>query len=114
MKQQTNIKAPQRCILTESRMAPTEFAVICDADGDDLARSRDLSGSPEGNDPEPTTLAAQGEVMVAAPNLLEALDYLLAQTVDMDLKYGVTLTEGEADARAKALSAIAGATGRAA
>jgi hypothetical protein len=42
--------------------------------------------------------------------LVEALDYLLQQTVDMDLKYGIDLTEGEQDARAKALSAIAKAT----
>jgi hypothetical protein len=43
----------------------------------------------------------------AAPELLAALDYLLEQTVDMDLKYGITLSEGEEDARAKALAAIA-------
>jgi hypothetical protein len=38
------------------------------------------------------------------------LDYLLAQTVDQDLKYGIGLTEGEEDARAKALAAIAKAS----
>jgi hypothetical protein len=53
-------------------------------------------------------------VRKAAPKLLEALDYLLAQTVDMDLKYGITLSEGEEDARAKALAAIAEAKGVAA
>ena len=42
--------------------------------------------------------------------LVTALDYLLEQTVDMDLKHGIALTEGEADARAKALAAIAKAT----
>ncbi len=46
----------------------------------------------------------------AAPELLLALDYLLEQTVDMDLKYGIGLSEGEEDARAKALSVIAKAT----
>jgi len=46
--------------------------------------------------------------------LLEALDYLLEQTVDMDLKYGILLTEGEEDARAKALAIIAKAKGGAA
>jgi hypothetical protein len=39
--------------------------------------------------------------------LVEALHYLLQQTIDMDLKHGITLSEGEADARAKALAAIA-------
>ncbi|HWB12758.1 MAG TPA: hypothetical protein VG826_26265 [Pirellulales bacterium] len=39
--------------------------------------------------------------------LIEALHYLLEQTIDMDLKYGLILSEGEEDARAKALSAIA-------
>jgi hypothetical protein len=42
--------------------------------------------------------------------LREALDYLLTQTVDQDLKYGIGLTEGEQDARAKALAALARAT----
>jgi hypothetical protein len=46
----------------------------------------------------------------AAMELFEALDYLLEQTVDMDLKHGVALTEGEADAREKALAAIAKAS----
>jgi hypothetical protein len=43
--------------------------------------------------------------------LLEALDYLLEQTVDMDLKYGITLSEGELEARAMSLAAIAEANG---
>jgi hypothetical protein len=47
----------------------------------------------------------------AVAELLEALDYLLAQTVDMDLKYGIGLSEGEEDARAKALAVIAQAKG---
>lgn len=44
----------------------------------------------------------------------EALDYLLEQTVDQDLKYGITLSEGEEHARAKALAVIAKASGAAA
>jgi hypothetical protein len=43
--------------------------------------------------------------------LVEALDYLLEQTVDQDLKYGIGLSEGEEDARAKALAIIAEARG---
>ena len=43
----------------------------------------------------------------AVSELREALDYLLEQTVDQDLKYGIGLSEGEVDARAKALAAIA-------
>jgi hypothetical protein len=58
----------------------------------------------------PTEALEQGVVA----RLLESLDYLLQQTVDMDLKYGITLSEGEEDARQKALAAIAEATGRAA
>jgi hypothetical protein len=54
---------------------------------------------------------ANASLMAAAPLLLEALDYLLAQTVDMDLKYGITPSEGEEDARMKALDAIAQARG---
>jgi hypothetical protein len=53
---------------------------------------------------------ANRRLIAAAPELLEALDYLLAQTVDMDLKYGIGLSEGEQEARAKALAAIDMAT----
>jgi hypothetical protein len=42
-----------------------------------------------------------------ADELVAALDYLLQQTVDMDLKYGIGLTEGEEEARARALAVIA-------
>ncbi len=47
----------------------------------------------------------------AAPDLLDALNDLLQQTVVMDLQYGIALTEGEQEARAKALIAIAKARG---
>jgi CRISPR/Cas system CSM-associated protein Csm2 small subunit len=39
--------------------------------------------------------------------LVETLDYLLQQTVDQDLKHGISLTEGEEDARQRALAIIA-------
>lgn len=39
--------------------------------------------------------------------LIEALDFLLRETIDMDLKYGIALSEGEEEARGKALAAIA-------
>jgi hypothetical protein len=51
-------------------------------------------------------------VMHAGPKLLEALTYLLEQTVDQDVNYGIALSEGEQDAQAKALAVIAEATGR--
>jgi hypothetical protein len=53
---------------------------------------------------------ANARLIAAAPDLLEALDYLLQQTVDQDLQYGWGLSEGEEDALAKALAAIAKAT----
>ena len=62
-------------------------------------------------DPE---LVANARLLAAAPELLEALDNLLAQTVDRDLAFGIELTPGEQGAREKALSAIAKATGGAA
>ena len=45
------------------------------------------------------------------PALLSSLTYLLEQTVEMDLAHGIKLTEGETDARRKALAAIAQANG---
>ena len=44
---------------------------------------------------------ANARLIAAAPELIDALDYLLAQTVDMDLNYGIELTEGEEEARTK-------------
>ena len=45
--------------------------------------------------------------IAVAPELLEALDFLLKQTVDSDLEYGIELTEGEREAHENALAAIA-------
>lgn len=68
----------------------------------------------EGRIASPEQQDANRRLIAAAPELLEALDYLLEQSVDMDLKYGIGLSEGEEDARLKALAAIAKANGRAA
>lgn len=54
---------------------------------------------------------ANARLIAAAPELLSALDELLTQTVDMDLAYGIELTEGEQEAREHALSAIEKACG---
>jgi len=48
------------------------------------------------------------------PALLAAIEYLLKQTVEMDLAHGIALTEGEKEARGKALAAITQAHGNAA
>ena len=50
--------------------------------------------------------------MPAVAALLEAASYLLEQTVEMDLRYGVELTEGEKEAREQTIAALA-AFGRA-
>ena len=50
-------------------------------------------------------------LMAAAPELIEALDKLLAATVDEDLKYGISLTDAEKEARRFALSVIAKVVG---
>jgi hypothetical protein len=68
------------------------------------------SDDDEGRIASPEQQDANRRLIATAPELLEALDYLLEQTVDMDLKYGIGLSEGEEDARAKALTAIAKAT----
>lgn len=64
-------------------------------------------GDDEGRVASPEQQDANCRLIAAAPDLLEALDYLLEQTVDMDLRHGIALSEGEAEAREKALAAIA-------
>jgi hypothetical protein len=44
--------------------------------------------------------------------LISALDLLLTETVDMDLKHGIALSEGEEYARNNAIFAIAEALGQ--
>jgi hypothetical protein len=85
-----------------------DIAIILDSDEMVLVTSRHF-WLPEGDDPVPATLAAMWR-MVAAPKLLHALKYLLEQTVDMDLKYGITLSEGELEAKTIALAAVTEAT----
>lgn len=52
------------------------------------------------------TTEENAHLIGAARKLLDALNYLLEQTVDQDLKYGIELTEGEQEARKMALGAI--------
>ena len=64
----------------------------------------------EGRIASPQQQDANRRLIAAAPDFLDALYYLLEQTVEMDLKYGIGLSEGEEDAQKKALAAIAKAT----
>ena len=79
MTQHTNIRAPWS--LKFDRDGTEDIAVICDADGDDLARSG-YFWLPEEDDPVPPTLAAM-RLMVVAPRLLKALT-TLAEKADQD------------------------------
>jgi len=66
---------------------------------------RDLSGEEAAN-----KAAENARKWAAADDLIEALNYLLGQTVDKDLAHGIELGGGEQDARTKALAAIERAT----
>ena len=124
-RQPTNLNVPWA--LHFDRDGTEDFGIICGADGNDIAASHLPSTRigertfhtgtfwlPESDDEETPVLVRQLQLMTAAPKLYQALAYLLEQTVDQDLKYGIALTEGEEDARAQALIAIAEAEGRAA
>lgn len=54
---------------------------------------------------------ANARLIAAAPDLLEALEYLLEQTIVQDEQYDCIITEGEAEAAAMARAAIAKARG---
>jgi hypothetical protein len=77
-----------------------------DCDGENLAALIDLVGD-EGFQNSVTIDFEPERLRKATRELLDALKYLLEQTVDMDLKYGISLSEGDEDAKAKALAAIA-------
>jgi hypothetical protein len=79
-----------------------DIAVICDADGYDLARSESF-WLPQDGDPIPATLAAIW-LMVSAPKLLDAL---IAASQWIDAQVGLPRTEVQAIIR----EAIAEATG---
>ncbi len=64
--------------------------------------------------PESRCVLCERRMVETWHELLEALDYLLKETVDSDLEYGIELTEGEHQARDKALEIIARAIGKAA
>lgn len=104
---QTELKAPWNWTL--DRDGTENLAIILDAEGYELARSEEF-WLPRKGEPVPQVLAAV-RAMTAAPELLEAIDLLLEQTVDMDLKHGIALTRGERLARAKALKALRKARG---
>ena len=89
-----------------------DYIVAPDPDGrhPDIYIAEIAHSDDEGRIASPEQQDANRRLIAAAPELLEALDYLLEQTVDMDLKYGIGLSEGEEDARKKALAAIAKAT----
>jgi hypothetical protein len=89
-----------------------DYIVAPDPDGrhPDIYIAEIAHSDEEGRIASPEQQDANRRLIAAAPELLEALGYLLEQTVDMDLKYGIGLSEGEEDARVKALAAIAKAT----
>lgn len=55
----------------------------------------------------PDMLKLADEQAALIDEMRQSLDYLLRETVDQDLKHGITLTEGEEDARQRALAVIA-------
>ena len=56
------------------------------------------------------TQEANGRLIAAAPDLLSAVEMLLRFTIDDDRGHGIELTEGELEAEAIAIAAIAKAT----
>ena len=89
--------------VTDPRDKHRHFGTVYGADGFRVASCCDTREPGEG--------WANAHLIAASPDLLRALDYLLEQTVDMDRKYGIGLSEGEEDARHQALAAIAKAHG---
>jgi hypothetical protein len=97
-----NLNAPWS--LHFDRDGTEDVAIICDANGHDLVRSRHF-WLPEGDDPIPPTLAAM-RLMVAAPKLLAALKYAL-EFLEANDDGEEDITARIADARAAIATATA-------
>ncbi len=93
-------------VATVTDLLTQGIAVICHADGTDLAHSRHF-WLPEGDDPVPPTLAAL-RVMAAGANLFAALQAILALT---DASGRIEFNHGSQESHA-AKAAILEATGR--
>jgi hypothetical protein len=85
----TNLNTPWS--LQFDRDGTEDVAIICDAAGDVLVRSRHF-WLPKGGDPVPATLAAM-RVMMAGPNLLTAL---IAASDWINAQIGTSRTEIQA------------------
>lgn len=83
------------------RVGPVDDTAITTQDGDEVALVQGDYGDPA----VWPVMEARARLIAAAPDLLEALEFLLAQTVDYT---GATQPSG---AQKKALAAIAKATG---
>lgn len=106
MIQQNEINGPWS--LHFDRDGTEDIAIICDADGEELVRSRHF-WLPEGDAPIPPTLAST-RVMVTAPKLLEALKALAEQSdEDCPVEYR---SRQFCDALEQANTVIAEASGR--
>lgn len=91
--------------LAEARpTAEAEYSEDCE--GQSLSALVDIAGDDDFSHSVVIDFAPERRRKLAG-ELVAALDYLLQQTVDMDLKYGIGLTEGEEEARARALAVIA-------
>jgi hypothetical protein len=97
---------PEKAAETARRKTTDEAESTEDCDGQDFGALVDRVGDEDHEhsvwiDFEPERQRR------AAPLLRDALHSLLEQTVDMDLKYGIGLSDGEEAARRQALAAIA-------
>jgi hypothetical protein len=87
---------------------PGVSVTVKDYDVPDDAGDRPFTESEYGGSREPPQLDAEcGRLDADVAELVECLSYVIEQTVDQDLKYGIGLTEGEKDARQQALALIA-------
>lgn len=97
--------------VTSTAYTPGPWFYSKGIDGDFVINGQDTDPFVCSTNPNDERQQANARLIAAAPQLLEALDQLLSETLDLDLAVGNELSDKEQQARMDALTALEKASG---